>query len=61
MLLLVLLLLSSSMYMSSDDAQERLSVTDGDIREMLAQQINYIIFAICYPLFATHTLKGPKI
>ena len=23
-------------------------------------QLNYIIFAIRYPLFATHTLKGPK-
>ena len=24
-------------------------------------QLNYIIFAIRYPLFATHTLKGPDL
>ena len=25
------------------------------------RQLNYVIFAIRYPLFATHTLKGPLV
>ena len=59
----VSIVVSSSMYMSSDEAREWLlpsiNLIKGDRERARYNQLNYIIFAICYPLFATHTLKGP--